>query len=106
MFVLAKVLEGLAVVLNAALNIYWWIVLIAVLISWVSPNPYNPIVRALRGATEPLFAWVRRRVPGMRQLAFSTGLDLSPIVVFLAIWFLQIVIPSVLLHYARQLQSL
>lgn len=106
MFILARALEGLALVTNLALSIYWWIVLIAVLISWVNPSPYNPIVQFLRRATEPAFGWVRRNVPGISRLAFSSGIDLSPIVVFLGIYFLQFFVPYVLTELAFRVRSL
>jgi hypothetical protein len=53
----------LAMVLGSLLNLYWWIVFVAVLITWVNPDPYNPVVRFLRGVTEPVFYQVRRRLP-------------------------------------------
>jgi YggT family protein len=60
-----------------------WIIIIRALISWVNPDPYNPIVRFLYQATEPVLYPIRRRMP------FMGGIDLSPIVVLLAILFLQ-----------------
>ncbi|HHL40798.1 MAG TPA: YggT family protein [Deltaproteobacteria bacterium] len=83
MFVLANLLEALAVVLSYGLTIYMWIIIIRALLSWVNPDPYNPIVRFLYQATEPVLYEVRRRLP------FMGGLDISPIVVLLAIFFLQ-----------------
>jgi YggT family protein len=80
----ARILEGL-------LNIYFWIVIIAALLTWIEPNPYNPIVRFLYGVTEPLFAWVRDHLP-----VFFGGIDFSPLVVIIAIEFLQMwLIPTV-----------
>jgi YggT family protein len=61
-----------------------WIVIARALISWVNPDPYNPIVRFLYNATEPLLYRVRRVLP-----VFAGGLDLSPLVVVVAIYFLQ-----------------
>lgn len=107
MYAVGTLLKGVLLLIDQILTIYWWIVLIAVLISWVNPSPYNPIVQFLTRITQPVFSWVRRNVPGMTRLAFSTGFDLSPIVVFLGIWFVQqIVIRELLLVYVRQLQSL
>ena len=73
----ARILEGL-------LNIYFWIVIIAAVLTWIEPNPYNPIVRFLYGVTEPLFEWVRDHLP-----VFFGGFDFSPIVVIIAIQFVQ-----------------
>lgn len=84
MFIAANVLEGLAVVIKIALDFYFWIIIIRALISWVNPDPWNPIVRALISITEPVLYPIRRRLP------FSMGIDISPIVVILLIYFLQI----------------
>ena len=71
-------------VLLYALQALQWIVIIAALISWVSPDPRNPIVRFLYAVTEPLFRPFRRLIPPSR----TGGIDLSPIFVILAIFFL------------------
>lgn len=84
MFVVGNLIDAIAGVLDIVLHIYMWIVIISALISWVNPDPYNPIVRFLRSVTDPAFGWVRRilRLPGI-------GIDFSPIIVLLAIIFLQ-----------------
>jgi YggT family protein len=74
----------LILVLQTALNIYMWIVIVACLITWVNPDPYNPVVRFLRSVTEPVFGAIRSRLP----FAMS-GIDFSPMLVILAIVFLQ-----------------
>jgi len=76
---------ALARVLDIVFSLYFWVILIAALLSWVRPDPYNPVVRFLRAVTDPVFYRVRRWLP------FLTvgGIDLSPIVVILALQFLQ-----------------
>ena len=76
---------ALARVLDIVLSLYFWVIVIAALMSWVRPDPYNPVVRFLRAVTDPVFYRVRRWLP------FLTigGVDLSPIVVILAVQFLQ-----------------
>ena len=91
--VLARFLLAVADVLEGALWLYMWVVIVAVVISWVSPSPHNPIVQILGRATQPAFSWVRRTVPGMMRLAFSTGLDLSPMVVLAVIYILRQTVP-------------
>lgn len=76
------------------LDIYSWIIIAAALISWVSPDPYNPIVRFLRQVTEPLLAPVRRLLPPWK----TGGLDLSPLLVLIAIQFVQRVVLASLLR--------
>lgn len=61
-----------------------WIVIIAALVSWVNPDPRNPIVRFLWGVTEPLFRPFRRLLPPSR----TGGIDLSPLLVLLIIYLL------------------
>ena len=60
---LRQITLAIAVVLSSLLWLYWWIVIIAVLLTWVNPDPYNPIVRFLRSVTEPVFYRVRRAMP-------------------------------------------
>ena len=98
--VLANITRAVATVLGSLLTLYWWIVFIAVLLTWVNPDPYNPIVRFLRGVTEPVFHWVRRRMP----FVVIGGWDLSPIVVMLAIMALQMVVVDSLRQFAYRLQ--
>ena len=70
--------------LGSLLQLYFWIVVISAIMSWIEPNPYNPIVRAIYSLTEPVFDFVRRHIP-----VFFGGLDFSPMIVILAIWFMQ-----------------
>jgi YggT family protein len=84
MFVLGNLLSALASVIGLVLNLYLWIIIIRALISWVNPDPYNPIVRFLYGITDPVLLAIRRRLP-----LYFGGIDFSPIIVILAIIFLQ-----------------
>lgn len=86
MGITANFIYAVAFVLNSVLTVYFWIVIISALLSWVNPDPYNPIVRALRSLTEPVFYKVRRMIP----FVMVGGLDLSPIAVLLGIKFIQI----------------
>jgi YggT family protein len=86
MFVVGNTLLGLATVLDYALSFYSWIIIARALISWVNPDPWNPIVQFLTRATEPILAPVRRRV------GLGMGIDLSPLIVLAAIWFMQIAV--------------
>ncbi len=84
MFVIGNFLAALASVLNMLLSAYMWIIIIRALISWVSPDPYNPIVQFLRSVTDPVLYRVRRWLP----VSFG-GIDFSPILVIAALIFLQ-----------------
>lgn len=96
MFVIQHLLFALAKVVNLALWVYMWIIIIRALISWVNPDPYNPIVRFLYRITEPVLRPIRHRLP-----TWQMGLDLSPLIVILIIYFLQQFLVSVLYEIAR-----
>jgi YggT family protein len=96
MFIFGNFLAALASVLNILLSAYMWILIIRALISWVSPDPYNPIVRFLYAATDPLLYRVRRLLP----VSFG-GIDFSPIIVIAAIIFLQAFLVQSLVDLSR-----
>ncbi len=98
MLILANFLEAMAVVLDYALTFYMWIVVAGAVLSWVSPDPYNPIVRFINTATEPVLYEIRKRLP----VSFG-GLDISPIVVILIIIFLQTFVVNSLHGLARSI---
>jgi YggT family protein len=84
MFIVGNLLQALAIVIDYMLWAYMWIIIARALISWVNPDPWNPIVRFLERATEPVLHPIRRRV------RFGMGLDLSPLIAILVIIFLQV----------------
>ena len=84
MFIFANLIGAVATLINFILSAYTWIVIGRVIISWVNADPHNPIVRFLYEATEPVLRHIRRYVP-----ILGGGLDLSPMVLILAIIFLQ-----------------
>ena len=94
MFALTRLVETIAELINMVLTAYLIIVFARAVISWVNPDPYNPIVRFLYQVTEPVFRWVRRRVP----LLTGAGMDFTPMVVILAIMFVQRFLIPVLVH--------
>ncbi len=83
MFLLSNLISASATIIGYILSIYIWIIIIRSLLSWVNPDPYNPIVQILYRVTEPVLAPIRHRMPEFG------GLDLSPIIVLLIIFFLQ-----------------
>jgi YggT family protein len=98
MFVPGYFLLALAEVLNIVLEIYKWVVIISALISWVNPDPYNPIVRFLYSVTDPVYRAIRRRLP-----LPNMPIDISPLIVILAIVFLQYFLVGVLVRTAQTL---
>lgn len=98
MFVLSNLVLALARILGIGLEIYFWIIVARALVSWVSPDPYNPIVRFLHRATEPVLRPIRRRLP------VTLNLDLSPLVVLLAIKLADWVIVESLKDFAMSIR--
>jgi YggT family protein len=99
MFVLANFLLGIAKILDMLLWLYMWVIIARVVISWVNADPYNPIVRAIVNVTEPVLYRIRRFLP-----VFVGGIDFSPIVVFAAIYFLQIFLVRSLIDLAFRMR--
>lgn len=69
--------------ISGLLTLYWYVILARVLMSWFSPDAYHPVVRAIYAVTEPILGPVRRILPPMG------GFDLSPVVIFLVLMYLQ-----------------
>ena len=83
-FILGNLLQATAQILNIILQLYMWVIIIRALLSWVNPDPYNPIVQFLYSITEPVLYRIRQLIP-----MSGIGIDFSPIIVLLAIVFLQ-----------------
>jgi YggT family protein len=83
---LKAILEPLGIIIHYVLGAYIWVLVIRAVLSWVSPDPYNPIVRALYSITEPVLSFLRRKFPLM-----AGSIDFSPMVAILVLWFLQMV---------------
>ena len=100
MFVLSNFLVAVAKILDIGLSLYMWIIIGRAVISWVNPDPYNPIVRFLNSVTEPVLYPIRRRLP----LHFG-GIDFSPIIVILAIIFAQSFLVQTLYQFAARMSG-
>jgi YggT family protein len=86
-FLMTNLILALARLVSLVLEAYFWIIIARAVLSWVNPDPHNPIVRFIYRITEPVLRPIRYRLPTL-----AMGLDLSPMVVLLAIkfaeWFL------------------
>lgn len=85
MIVLSTLIEALAQILHMIINIYIWVVIISALISFVRPDPYNPIVQILQRLTNPVYAFIRKYVP-----TILGGIDVAPILVILTLQFIDL----------------
>lgn len=95
MFVMENFMVALAKIIDMGLSIYIWLIIGRAIISWVNPDPYNPIVTFLYRATEPVMAPIRRLIP-MRGM----GIDISPIIVIMIIYFLQMFLVKTIIQLA------
>lgn len=100
MFVLGNLLLAVTTILSYGLNIYMIILVARAVISWVSPDPYNPIVRFLYQTTEPVLYPIRRRLR-----LHSYGIDFSPLIAFFAIIFIKMLVIDSLYQVAVNLKS-
>ncbi len=100
MFVIGNFLGAVAKIIDIALTLYMWIIIGRAVISWVNPDPYNPIVRFLNSVTEPILYPLRRRLP-----ISLGGMDFSPIIVILAIIFVQSFLVRSLAELAMRMGS-
>ena len=99
MFILANLIVAVAKILSIVLSIYMWVIIIQAILSWVSPDPFNPIVRILYQITEPVLGRLRRILP----LQFG-GMDFTPFVLVLVIIFLQQFLVNSLVELALHLK--
>ena len=83
MFIIVNLLDAIAIIIHYVLTIYMWLIIARALISWVNPDPYNPIVNFLNQVTEPVLYQIRRYLP-FRNMA----IDFAPIIAFIIIIFL------------------
>ena len=87
-------IQAIATILHQVITLYIWVVIIAALVSWVRPDPYNPIVQLLGRLTNPVYAFIRRFIPTV-----IAGVDMAPIIVILGLQFID-------LFFVRLLMSL
>jgi YggT family protein len=100
MFVLGNFINALAHVIGFALSIYMWMIIIRALLSWVNPDPYNPIVQFLYKTTEPVLYYARYYVRRLFPPLSGAGIDISPIFVILLIYFLQMFLVRTLVEFS------
>jgi YggT family protein len=95
----SNILIVLANITGIVLTIYYWLIIIRALLSWVNPDPYNPVVNILYRITEPVLAPLRRTIP----IGGNYGIDLSPLIAVLIIYLLKVLIVQALVKVALKL---
>ena len=99
MFVLVNVLEAVIYVVDLLLTAYSIVLVVVCLISWVNPDPYNPIVRILRNLSEPLLWRIRKYLP----FTYYRGMDFSPLVLLILIQLVKMIVIKSLVQAIRLL---
>lgn len=97
--VIGTLLNAVAMIVSMLINLYVWVIVIAALISWVRPDPYNPIVQVLNRLTQPLYARLRSIIP-----TAINGIDFAPLIVAVLLKFIDLSLVQILANYAKSLQ--
>jgi len=98
MYIFGYFFMAIAKILDVILFFFMWVVIIRAVLSWVSPDPYNPIVRFIHNTTEPILYRIRSYIP----VNFG-GIDFSPIIVLLAVIFLRTFVVNILMQFGNAL---
>lgn len=98
MFAVSNLLIAIAEIINILLTILYWLIIIRAIISWVNPDPFNPIVQFLYNTTEPILTPLRRVTPRIGMF------DISPLLAILIIFFLKSFIVKTLFDLAMHLR--
>ena len=98
MFIIGFLLLAVARVLDVVLLFFMIFIIARAVLSWVSPDPYNPIVRFIHNVTEPVLYRIRSKIP-----VIYGGIDFSPIIVFLVIMFLRDFVVNSLMGMSKSL---
>jgi len=96
--ILSTLIQAIAQILHMVISIYIWVVIIAALITWVRPDPFNPIVQTLYKLTEPVYAWVRRYIP-----TAIGGVDLAPLIIIIGLQFIDLFLVKLLFQLSANL---
>ena len=88
---IVDIFQGIGGIVISLINVYIWVIIIAALLSFVNPDPYNPIVQFLYRVTEPTYAFVRRFMP-----TTMNGLDFAPLIIIVALQVLIVILSSLL----------
>jgi len=99
MFIFGNLILAVAGVLDIVLGVYKWVIIIAAIVSWVSPDPYNPIVKFLYAVTDPVLKPIRRLIGGRLG-----PIDISPIIAIVAILFIQKFLVSSLMELGHRMK--
>ncbi|MCG2676618.1 YggT family protein [bacterium] len=99
MFVLTNFIGAVAIILKTVINILIGLIVISAVISWVNPDPYNPIVQFLYRTTEPILRPIRRLIP-----IRGVPIDFSPMIAIIILFFLRLFVIGSLMDWSIRLK--
>lgn len=85
------IVSGLGGIVHSLLTVYIWIVIIGALLSWVRPDPYNPIVQVIYRLSEPAYRTIRRIMPTV-----FNGLDLAPLILIISLQVIDVILVNII----------
>ena len=88
---MSGILLGLGNIVHSLLTVYIWLVIIGALLSWVRPDPYNPIVQIIYRLTEPAYRAIRRMMPTV-----FNGIDMAPIILIVGLNVIDVILVNVI----------
>ncbi|PAF50633.1 YggT family protein [Helicobacter sp. 13S00477-4] len=97
--IFSSILSAIATILHTLITLYIWVVIIATLISWVRPDPYNPIVQIFYKLTESVYEKIRKKIPLIYK-----GIDFTPLIIIIILQFLDLTLVRILFEYAEKLR--
>ncbi len=96
---LSTLIIAVATIAQMVIQIYMWVVIISALISWVRPDPYNPIIQILQRLTEPVYEKIRKYIPTV-----ISGIDLTPVILILILQFINLFFIQILFDFAYSIK--
>ena len=96
MSAIAEILMGLGGIIHSLISVYIWVVIIAALLTWVKPDPYNPVVQFLTRITQPVYVFIRSKIP-----TTLNGIDFAPLIIIIGLQVLDVVLVSMINTIAR-----
>jgi len=88
---ISEIIVGVGGIFISLINVYIWVIIISALLSFVNPDPYNPVVQFLNRITNPAYNMVRKFMP-----TIFNGIDFAPLVIIIGLQVLMIVLSSIL----------
>jgi len=88
---MTNIIIGIGGIVHSLITIYIWVIIIAALLTWVRPDPSNPIVQMLYRLTEPAYDFIRRYIPST-----FNGIDLAPLILIVGLNILDVIFVNIL----------